>query len=104
MMGLLNLGSLVLGLIAWVLPIIHLERRKRDNQNKGLTLLFMSFSACAISLCFQIFYQYHLVQIEDWSAIMDTMGGVALASGVLLIVTIVLNAMTLFVKSDKSAV
>jgi hypothetical protein len=103
-MGLPNVGSLVLGLIAWVLPIVNLERRKRNNHKNGLVLLYMSYSACAISLCFQIFYQYHLVQIEDWGAIADTMGGVALAAGILLLVTIVLNAIFLFVDRDRTAV
>mgnify|MGYP000861101348 CR=1 FL=1 len=34
MIGLLNLGSLVLGLIAWILPVVNLRRYKeRDYRN-----------------------------------------------------------------------
>ncbi|KHF39278.1 hypothetical protein [Halalkalibacter okhensis] len=94
----LNVGSLVLGLIAWILPVVNLMRDKKDvHRNNWVALSIISISACAISLCFQIFYNYHLVMIEDWSAIMDTIGAVAFVSAVLLIVTIILNAITLIV-------
>ncbi|MCZ2259565.1 hypothetical protein [Sporosarcina sp. G11-34] len=103
MSGWLNLGSLALGLIAWILPIISLMRYVRQDQRKLVVLTFMSFSACAISLIFQIFYHYHLVKIEDWSALMDTMGGVAFASAMLLIVTIILNTIILILYSGRAA-
>lgn len=96
MVGLLNLGSLVLGLIAWTLPVVNLISKKHDHKN-WVVLSIMSISACAISLCFQIFYNYHLVKIEDWGALMDTMYTVTFASTVLLIVTIILNAINLIV-------
>ena len=96
-MGLLNLGSLVLGLIAWILPIINLMRyQKHENQN-WFILSIVSMSACAFSLSFQIFYNYHLVKIEDWAALMDTTGGVVVATIVLLFSTVILNAVTLMV-------
>lgn len=103
MIGLLNLGSLVLGLIAWILPVVILIRDKKDIQSNWAALSIMSISACAISLCFQIYYHYHLVKIEDWGALMDTIGGVAFAATVLLIVTILLNGITLIVYRDKTA-
>ncbi|WP_249336681.1 hypothetical protein [Sporosarcina sp. Marseille-Q4063] len=98
MVGLLNLGSLVLGLIAWILPVVSLMKY---NHRNWATLSVMSLSACAISLCFQIFYNYHLVKIEDWSALMDTTRAVAFAAAVLLIVTILLNGITLIVYREK---
>jgi len=97
MVGLLNLGSLVLGLIAWTLPVVNLLRSKNHNYKNWVVLSLMSISACAISLCFQIFYNYHLVKIEDWSALMDTMYAVAFAATVLLIGTIILNTINLIV-------
>ena len=103
MIGLLNLGSFVLGLIAWILPVVNLMRYKQHDHRKWVTLSVMSISACAISLCFQIFYNYHLVKIEDWSALMDTTGAVAFATAFLLIVTIILNAITLIVYRDRTA-
>ncbi|MFZ3590114.1 hypothetical protein ACOI1C_12740 [Bacillus sp. DJP31] len=98
--GWLNVGSLVLGLIAWIIPIFRFTRNKKDKNNET-TLLFLSLSVCAISLCFQVFYTYHLVMIKDWSALQDTMYAVAIAATVLLIVTILLNGMTLIAYRRK---
>ncbi|WP_102275304.1 hypothetical protein [Cytobacillus massiliigabonensis] len=97
MSSMLNLGSLVLGLLAWILPIINLTRYKKDNQRNWSALSILSISACAISLCFQVFYANHLVIIEDWSALMDISGTMAFVSAFLLIVTVILNAITIVV-------
>jgi hypothetical protein len=94
MVGLLNIGSLLLGLIAWVLPIVSLTQNKN---RKWVVFPIISISACAISLLFQLIYNYHLVKIEDWSALMDTTGAVVFAAVVLLTGTVVLNVATLIV-------
>ncbi|MFD9625649.1 hypothetical protein [Peribacillus muralis] len=103
MIALLNLGSLVLGLLAWILPVVNLMRYKNHEIKNWIALSFMSISACAISLCFQILYNYHLVRIEDWGAVMDTMYAVALIAPVLFIVIIILNGITLFLYRDRIA-
>lgn len=103
MSGVLNLGSLVLGLIAWILPIVNLTRGKQQKNKNWVALSVISISACSISLCFQIFYTYHKVTVEDWSALMDTMYAVAFASAILVIITIILNALTLNVYRDRIA-
>ncbi|MQR95830.1 hypothetical protein [Fictibacillus phosphorivorans] len=100
MFELLNVGSLVLGLIAWILPVVNLVCKKSKS---WMTLSMISICACAISLCFQIFYTYHKVTVEDWSALMDTMHTTALASAALLLITIILNVMTLVVYRGKTA-
>lgn len=102
MVGLLNLGSLVLGIIAWILPVVNLLQYKKHDQWNGAVLSIMSICACAISLCFQIFYTKHLVEIEDWSALMDTAGTMAFVAAVLVIVTIILNAITLIVYRNRT--
>lgn len=94
-MGLLNIGSFVLGLIAWILPIINLMRYKKHDNRNWAVFSIVSISACAMSLYFQIFYSYHLIKIEDWTALMDTTDAVVFASKVLLVVTIILNSTTL---------
>lgn len=99
----LNLGSLVLGLIAWLLPVVNLMRYKKPDHKNWAVLSIMSISACAISLCFQIINNYHLVKIEDWTALMDITGSLAVIASVLLIVTIILNAITLIVYRDRIA-
>ncbi|MFJ7976687.1 hypothetical protein JNUCC23_09745 [Peribacillus sp. JNUCC 23] len=101
--GWLNIGSLVLGIIAWLLPVVNLIRDKKQDNKNWVALSIMSISACAISLCFQIFYNYHLVKIEDWGALMDTMYAVAFAATVLLIVTIILNGINLIVYRNRTA-
>lgn len=103
MIGLLNIGSLVLGLIAWILPAANLIRNKSENQGNRLMIGLVSMTACVIALFFQIFYNYHLVKIEDWSALMDTTGGVVVAATVLIFVTIVLNAVNLILYRKMSA-
>lgn len=101
--GWLNIGSLVLGLIAWIIPVMNLLRCKNRKNMKWVVLSIISISACAISICFQIFYSYHLVKIEDWSALMDTIGTVASVSAILVIVTILLNALTLILHRNSTA-
>ncbi|MFK5709810.1 hypothetical protein [Lysinibacillus boronitolerans] len=97
MMGWLNIGSLLLGLIAWILPVIYLVgNNKHEHANWGI-LSVLSISACAISISFQMFYQYHLVKIEDWTALMDTTRAVVIATAVLLIFTLLLNGLTFIV-------
>ncbi|MPN58831.1 hypothetical protein SDC9_206546 [bioreactor metagenome] len=99
--GLLNLGSLVLGLIAWVLPVISLMRRDKTRHRNWSAFSVASVSACAVSLCMQLYYTNHLVQIKDWSALMDTSSAVALISTINLAVTILLNGITLAVYLRK---
>lgn len=103
MINFLMLGSLVLGLIAWIFPAINIILyKKRDNKNWAI-LSILSISACAISLYFQIFYNSYLVKIEDWSALMDTTGAVAFISAILLVGTIILNTINLMIYRYKVA-
>ena len=95
MYGLLNLGSLLLGLMAWILPLIKLIKKNKKEDRSWPMFVFISIGACAVSLFLQILYRHHLQIIEDWSAIMDTSFGVVFVSSVLLIVTLVLSALCL---------
>lgn len=93
--GWLNLGSLLFGLLAWILPIVSLLQHNLYGGRRWVVLSVASLSACAIALCMQIFYSAHLVRIKDWSALMDLSQAVALVSAFLLGTTILLNAITL---------
>lgn len=97
----LNLGSLVLGAIAWILPAINISRYKRSRN--WATLSIASISACSISLFFQICSFYERVKAEDWSALMDTVSVIASVPAILLIVTIILNVITLYIYRDRAA-
>lgn len=98
--SLLNLGSLILGLIAWTLPVIDLVRSNKTERRNLPVMSVASLSSCAISLCMQIFYQNHLVKIGDRAALMDTSNAVAVVSAILLVITLILNLITL---ADYSA-
>ncbi|MFC0216226.1 hypothetical protein ACFFK0_27900 [Paenibacillus chartarius] len=100
MIGWLNLVSLVLGLIACILPFANLMQPTKPAHNWA-ALSMTSISACAISLFIQIFTSYIRVKTEDWSALMDIMGATVSVSAVLLVFTIVLNLTTLFVYRNR---
>ncbi len=101
MIGWLNVGSLVLGLIAWILPVVNLKSFTKHFHNNWVALSMMSMSACAISLFFQILNSYNRVKMEDFSALMDIMGVRVFVAAVLLIGTIILNVMTLIVYRNR---
>lgn len=99
MMGLFNIGSLILGVIAWSLPLVNLAQYKRHGTGNWdwVTASIISLSACAISLCFQLVYNNHLVKISDWTALMDTADTLVVLSVTLLIVTLILNGITVMI-------
>ena len=99
-MGWLTIGSLVLVVIAWILPVVNIFRSR--NNNNWLVLSFVSMSACVISLYFQILYNDYLLKIEDWSALMDTSRGVVVAGSVLLVITLLLNIITFVVYRNRT--
>lgn len=97
MVSFLMLGSLMLGLIAWILPVISIMKIKKGNNKSCGIFSFFSTSLCAISLYFQIYYANYLVEIWDTSALMDTIGASSFLSAVMLVVTIILNAINLYI-------
>ncbi|MCR8746903.1 hypothetical protein [Romboutsia lituseburensis] len=94
--GLLNIGSIVLGLIAFVLPVINLIRYNNSNNQYWFVFALMSIVSCMLSLGMQIFYINHLISLKDWTAIMDTINIVVFSAALLLVATTVLNGVTLF--------
>lgn len=98
----LNIGSLIFGLLAWTFPIVLLISGKYSTLRKWACFFVVSLTACSVSLYFQLLNIVHLVNIEDWTAIMDTARGVIVVSGVLLIITILLNVITLVVLGNAS--
>ena len=101
MIVLLNLGSLVLGLVALMLPGVTLMRRGKHDHQHSVTFSFVSISACAIALCLQIFSINQRVRFADWSALMDTVNAVAFISAVLLTATLTLNAIALMAYRNR---
>ena len=92
----MNIGSIVFGLIAWILPVIIFV-----NGDKNPMLSVISFISYSISLCMVIFYIKHLVKREAWAALMDTVPSFSFVSAVLLMVTVVLNMIVLIIHTKK---
>lgn len=93
-----NIGSLVLGLAAWIFALLAIKNR----QNKPAHFLSVgSFSACALSLLFQIFEVGNRVSKGDLSAVMDTIRAVMIAAALLVLVTVILNLYALTKAKSK---
>lgn len=68
--GWLNIGSLALGLIALALPVFAMVKKL-----KGIKIgicIWLSMGICLLAIIFQMAYGNHLIEIGDWSALMDT--------------------------------
>ncbi len=101
--GWINKGSIFLGLIAVVIPIINLMRQDKSVINNLGIFSGISISACALFLSMQIFYLNHLVSIQDFSALMDISEMVANISGVIFVVTITLNIILYIKYKEKQS-
>lgn len=99
--GLLNIGSVVFGLIACILPVINIIFRNKLVNKNWIIFSEVSTSACTVSLWMQIVYINHLVNIEDWTAIMDTSNAIVYISSLLLLVTITLNVISYILNNNK---
>lgn len=92
--GWLNVGSMVFGLIGCILPVINIILGSKFVNKNWIAFSIVSISACAVSLWMQIIYINHLINIEDWTAIMDISNAIVSISGLLLLVTIILNTIS----------
>lgn len=86
-----NLGSIIIGLVAWIVPVIGINLKK----SKPHLLSVISFSFCAIALLLQLVEIRHRVMVGDWSALMDTVPAIVGAAAVLVLVTIFINILIL---------
>jgi len=94
--GICNLLALLFGLTAWVLPLLGIWKNCR-----GEWVSTVSMALCALALSSHFFYVEHLVQIEDWSALMDTRSGSLLAVEVLLIGAVLVNVLAWLVRQEQ---
>lgn len=89
----LNIGSLALGLLAWVLPAAALTLGRRGPRSSLLPAA--GLTACALSLFLVLCYLEGLVRIGAWSALMDTARAFRLSAAVLLAGALPLNLLAL---------
>lgn len=85
----LNLLSLLLGLSAWALGLGALMRKGGCAGSRS------SLICCALALLVQLFEIRRRVEAADWAALMDTVPALTTAASVLVIVTVLLNALAL---------
>ena len=81
-----NLLSIGLGLLAWILPVIYLWRKKRREFFTCGSLVCVAFS-----LFFQLREVLNRVRMGDFAAIEDTIGAVCFCAAVLIGVALILN-------------
>ena len=87
-----NLGSICLGLAAWMFGYWAIRRTiMRKDIKASYTCSMISFGMCVFSLLLQLMEVGNRVDIEDLSAIYDTINAVIFAAKVLISVTLVLN-------------
>ena len=90
-----SVGSILFGLVALIVPFMGAVNKNR------LILTAVSFGACSIALCIQIYYVAIMVKLGDWSGLIDTIYVVALVSTALLVSTIMLNVLFAFLATKK---
>lgn len=87
-----NLGSICLGLTAWMFGYWAIRRTILRKDIKASYICSMvSFGMCIFSLLLQLMEVGNRVDMEDLSAIYDTINAVIFAAKVLISVTLVLN-------------
>lgn len=101
MIDFLNIASVVLALVGMTLPVINIMLSRRNKKRNWGTLSFLSLSSSAISIWLPYVYLNDKVTIEDWAALMDTMPSILRVWGIVLFVTILLNAITYFMNRNN---
>lgn len=87
-----NLGSIVLGLTAWLFGYWAIRRTiLRKDIKASYICSITSFTLCILSLLLQLMEVENRVDMEDLSAIYDTINAVIFAAKTLIIVTVGLN-------------
>jgi uncharacterized membrane protein YozB (DUF420 family) len=88
----LNIGSLILGICAWLMGVLAIKTKELNIFHRNSVL---SFSLCLFSLMFQFVEISRRVFFGDYAAIEDTIRAVLILSIVLICITIVLNVFAL---------
>lgn len=89
--------SIITGVAAWVFGCLAVMS-KMNRKTLGLSVA--SFSSCVLALVSQLLEIGRRVAISDFAAIEDTINAVIIAAVVLVVVTMVLNAIA-FMKNRE---
>lgn len=92
--------SLLLGLFAWLLPILALTQpallKRWLGQSWHSLTAFISMTVCALAIWCELYAQYQRLIIEDYSAMLDTFPSSVKLGLFMIIVTVILNAFLLY--------
>lgn len=88
-----NLMSIFLGVTALALPPLGGALLARQGR-RWHWCMTLSLAACATSLYGQIAYTRYLVEIQDFSALLDTQAAVQRSAMVLLLAVLLVNGVT----------
>ena len=90
-----NIGSIVLGLAASILPLAAIGLFDRSQVKGRFGLSVLSFACCLAAVVFQLCAVHQRVSLQDWTALEDTISVLVTPSAVLGIVVVVLNLIVL---------
>lgn len=88
----LNIGSLILGVCAWLFGVLAIGTPKASPAHRNTVV---SFGLCTVSLLLQVLEVNRRVLLGDYAAIEDTIRAVVIASIALVVITIILNLVAL---------
>ena len=95
----LSAGSLFLGFAAWGIPVAAMKLHQEGRETRNYSIY--SFTLCAIAVVLQLFEIKYRVEMGDFSAIMDTIGATTVAAVILVVVTVILNALGIVLSREK---
>lgn len=91
--------SILLGLLAWLLPLLGLTQPVLLKRWLGETwfslIIFVSMTACTLAIWFELYVQYKRLIIEDYSAMLDIFPSSVKFGLFLIILTFILNVFLL---------
>jgi len=91
--GILTIAPLIMGIISWILAGVIYVKGKNMETGKPELLHALSFACCAIALWFPILQMDLQIRENDIVFVLDTVWGFNFASMILLMVTVLGNAM-----------
>lgn len=90
-----NIGSIVLGLAASILPLAAMGLFDRSQVKRRFGFSVLSFACCLAAVVFQLLAVRQRVWLQDWAALEDTISVLVTPSAVLCVVVVVLNLIAL---------
>ena len=91
--------SILLGLLAWLLPLLGLTQpvllKRWLGESWFSLIIFVSMTACTLAIWFELYAQYKRLIIEDYSAMLDIFPSSVKFGLLLIILTLILNVFLL---------